>query len=100
MELNKQEYDKYVKQITPTHSLGTDMLRAFDLPAGTDFGDEYDDTVGNGKGHRHDLDAAGADPAKRDFDRDECVSQDCEVGRRRGFGADYRVRQLGGGAGD
>ena len=29
MELNKQEYDKYVKQITPTHSLGVDMLRAF-----------------------------------------------------------------------
>ncbi len=29
MELNKQEYDKYVKQITPTHSLGADMLRAF-----------------------------------------------------------------------
>ena len=29
MELNRQEYDKYVKQITPTHSLGTDMLRAF-----------------------------------------------------------------------
>ena len=29
MELNKQEYDKYVKKITPTHPLGTDMLRAF-----------------------------------------------------------------------
>ena len=29
MELNKQEYDKYVKKITPTHPLGADMLRAF-----------------------------------------------------------------------
>ena len=29
MELNKQEYDNYVKKITPTHPLGTDMLRAF-----------------------------------------------------------------------
>lgn len=29
MELNKQEYDKYVKEITPTHPLGKDMLRAF-----------------------------------------------------------------------
>ena len=29
MELNKQEYDKYVKKVTPTHPLGFDMLRAF-----------------------------------------------------------------------
>ena len=29
MELNKQEYDKYVKQVTPTYPLGKDMLRAF-----------------------------------------------------------------------
>lgn len=29
MELNKQEYGKYVKQITPTHSLPMAMLRAF-----------------------------------------------------------------------
>ena len=34
MELNKQAYDEYVKQITPTNSLGTDMLRAF-LTGGT-----------------------------------------------------------------
>ena len=29
MELNKQEYDKYVKKVTPTHPLGADMIRAF-----------------------------------------------------------------------
>jgi len=29
MELNKQEYGKYVKQVTPTHSLGMGMIRAF-----------------------------------------------------------------------
>ena len=29
MELNKQEYDKYVKKITGTNPVGTDMLRAF-----------------------------------------------------------------------
>ncbi|MGL5435253.1 MAG: SpoVA/SpoVAEb family sporulation membrane protein [Lachnospiraceae bacterium] len=29
MELNKQEYSEYVKQITPTHSLPMSMLRAF-----------------------------------------------------------------------
>lgn len=29
MELNKQEYDNYVKQVTPTHPLGKDMIRAF-----------------------------------------------------------------------
>ncbi len=29
MELNKKAYDEYVKQITPTNSLGVDMIRAF-----------------------------------------------------------------------
>lgn len=29
MELNKQEYNEYVKQITPTHSLPLAMVRAF-----------------------------------------------------------------------
>lgn len=29
MELNKQEYNKYVKQITPTHSLPIAMVKAF-----------------------------------------------------------------------
>lgn len=29
MELNKQAYDKYVKQVTPTHPLWPDMLKAF-----------------------------------------------------------------------
>lgn len=29
MELNKQEYSEYVKQITPTHSLPLAMIRAF-----------------------------------------------------------------------
>ncbi|MCI8577255.1 MAG: SpoVA/SpoVAEb family sporulation membrane protein [Lachnospiraceae bacterium] len=29
MELNKQAYDEYVKQITPTHPLGKNMVRAF-----------------------------------------------------------------------
>lgn len=29
MELNKQEYEKYVKDVTPAHPLGADMLRAF-----------------------------------------------------------------------
>ena len=29
MELNKQEYGKYVKQITPKNPLGMDMLKAF-----------------------------------------------------------------------
>lgn len=29
MELNKQEYSKYVKQITPTHSLPMAMVKAF-----------------------------------------------------------------------
>lgn len=29
MELNKKEYGEYVKQITPTNSLGLDMLKAF-----------------------------------------------------------------------
>lgn len=31
MELNKQAYDEYVKQITPTHPLGISMLKAFIL---------------------------------------------------------------------
>ena len=29
MELNKQEYDSYVKKITPVHSLGGSMAKAF-----------------------------------------------------------------------
>lgn len=29
MELNKEEYGKYVKQVTPTHSLGMGMIKAF-----------------------------------------------------------------------
>lgn len=29
MEVNKQAYDKYVKQITPTNNVWTDMARAF-----------------------------------------------------------------------
>lgn len=29
MELNKQAYDEYVKQVTPTHPLGISMLKAF-----------------------------------------------------------------------
>ena len=29
MELNKQAYNDYVKQVTPTHPLGTNMFRAF-----------------------------------------------------------------------
>lgn len=29
MELNKQEYDSYVKKITPVHSLGGSMVKAF-----------------------------------------------------------------------
>ena len=29
MELNKQAYNDYVKQVTPTHPLGTNMVRAF-----------------------------------------------------------------------
>lgn len=29
MELNKQEYGAYVKEVTPTHSLGMGMARAF-----------------------------------------------------------------------
>lgn len=29
MELNKKAYDEYVKEITPTHPLGINMLRAF-----------------------------------------------------------------------
>lgn len=31
MELNKQAYDEYVKQITPTHPLGISMFKAFIL---------------------------------------------------------------------
>lgn len=31
MELNKQAYDEYVKQVTPTHPLGISMLKAFIL---------------------------------------------------------------------
>lgn len=31
MELNKQAYDAYVKQVTPTHPLGISMLKAFIL---------------------------------------------------------------------
>ncbi len=29
MELNKQEYNKYVKKVTPMHSLGSGMFKAF-----------------------------------------------------------------------
>lgn len=29
MELNKQEYDSYVKKVTPVHSLGGSMAKAF-----------------------------------------------------------------------
>lgn len=31
MELNKQAYDEYVKQVTPTYPLGISMLKAFIL---------------------------------------------------------------------
>ena len=34
MEINKQAYDAYVKEITPTNSLGMNMVRAF-LTGGT-----------------------------------------------------------------
>lgn len=29
MEINKQEYDQYVKTVTPTHPVGLNMLKAF-----------------------------------------------------------------------
>lgn len=29
MEVDKKEYGKYVKQVTPTHSMGKNLLRAF-----------------------------------------------------------------------
>ena len=29
MEVNKQAYDKYVKQVTPTNNVWYDMVRAF-----------------------------------------------------------------------
>ena len=28
-EQQKQDYEKYVKQVTPTHNLGLQMLKAF-----------------------------------------------------------------------
>ena len=62
------------------------------MPFGTDFYYEHDESLGDGERDGYDLDTTGADPFECGADRDECVSEDCEVGRRWGAGADYWVR--------
>ncbi len=68
MELNKQEYDKYVKKSHSVTSTGGGYVagicdRRYDLYARAALYDEYDESLGNGKRDSDDMDAVGIDSA-------------------------------------
>ena len=90
----KQEYEQYVKSVTPTHNLWTQMGKAF-LTGGIIccIGQGILNYTGN---------VLGMDPQTSGSWSTHGVSylpQDCKMGRRRCIGADHRIRQFRDGSG-
>ena len=97
MEINKQAYNAYVKEVTPTNPVWKNILRAF-VTGGAIC------TIGqvflNWLQSYGVEEPFGVDSGQHCVNWVKCVSEDCEVGRGRSTGADYWVCQFGGGAGD
>ena len=78
-EKKNQEYNEYVKRVTPTHSLPANMVKAFVVGGIICVLGQFILNM-----------AAGS----FNFDGIEYLSPDCQLGRRGRTGADYRVCQF------
>ncbi len=103
MEIKKNEYSAYVKEVTPVNNLWMDMGKAFLIGGLICLAGQIVTnwlTDGAGKGGRVGLDLHHLDRGQHPGYRVQLVSQFSEVWRSWGISADHRVRQFCGGAGD
>ena len=98
----KQEYEQYVKSVTPTHNLWTQMGKAF-LTGGIIccIGQGILNYTGNvlGMDHFRKLVFPASGIFVCSTHGVSYLPQDCKMGRRRCIGANHRIRQFRDGSG-
>ena len=96
----QQEYNEYVKQVTPTRNLAWAMCRAFIVGGIICIIGQLILNTAKNMGHGRQLVQSEPDFSEYFADRAEYLPDLCKMGRGRRARADYRVRKQRGRSGD